>query len=367
VLYTYRVGEVTYTVKEDKTSKACDASDGSYHYRFNKLTGSFRRWGQTEEDDPQFCPAGPEILDLEVAAGLCKGSCPFCYKGNSATQEAKNMTLETFKLILAKMPKTLTQVAFGICDLQGNPDFFSMMKHARANGVIPNFTMSGTDLTPKLADEIVSLCGAVAVSVYQTDKNVGYDAIKLLTDRGMKQCNIHLFVSEESFPFVCEVMQDRLHDSRLRKMNAVVLLGVKPKGRAKGRYTPLTSEKFKSLVMACLMTKIPIGFDSCSAPKFERFLDDPKFSEEAKKKLKEVSESCESTLFSSYVNWKGEFFPCSFCEGEGEWTEGVSVLNAPTFMDVWQDPRVQAWREKLLASSCNGCRSCIAFPEVNLP
>jgi hypothetical protein len=361
----YVVDGVTYVVAEDDHQKACDASDGSFHYRFDKLTGNFSRWGKTEAEDPQWLPAGPEILDLEISSGKCGGNCPFCYKGNAANLPAENMSFETFKAIFDKMPRTLTQIALGICDLTGNPDFFKMMDYSRANGVIPNFTLSGIDLTPVLADKVASVCGAVAVSVYETDKNVAYNAIWMLTERGMKQVNIHLFVSEQTHGFVVEVLRDRMTDTRLKKMNAVVLLGVKPKGRAKGKYDPLEFDKFEALVRACLAVGIPIGFDSCSAQRFEKMIDSPSFPAHIHDKLKQLSESCESCCFSSYINQRGEFVPCSFCEGEGEWSEGISVLDKP-FSEVWHHPRVQEWRKRLLDSAVGGCRKCLAFPEINV-
>ena len=40
------------------------------------------------------------------------------------------MTFDEFKIIFDKMPKTLTQIAFGIMDIKTNPDFFKMMEYA---------------------------------------------------------------------------------------------------------------------------------------------------------------------------------------------------------------------------------------------
>lgn len=290
-----------------------------------------------------------------------------CYKGNSNTP-AENMTFDTFKNILDKMPKTLTQIAFGITGVQTNPDFFRMMEYSREKGVVPNFTLSGIDITDEIADKIAATCGAVAVSVYQSDKNVGYNTIKMLTDRGMTQVNIHAMVSEETLDFVKEIVMDKIRDPRLAKMNCIVFLGVKPKGRAKGSFHPLSFEKFANLAVGCMAMGVRIGFDSCSAPKFANVVKKMKISEDEKQALLNVVESCESTLFSSYINQKGDFYPCSFCEGENEWTEGVSVLGHDNFSDVWRHSRVEEWRKKLLCSvrGCDGCRQCIAFPEINV-
>ena len=364
--YEYSVDGIIYTVYEYDTHKLCEASDGSYHYIFNKQDGMFSRWGKTEEDDPTFCPAGPEILDLEIASGKCSGGCNFCYKGNSASQEAVNMTFETFKKVINSIPKCLTQIALGICDIDGNPDFIKMMEYSRSVGIIPNFTLSGIGLTDEMAKKVSRLSGALAVSAYETDKNICYDTIKKFTDLGMNQVNCHAVVSEETLPFIIEVLNDRMHDPRLAEMNAIVFLGVKPKGRAKGVYHPLSTEKYASLVKLCFRLGIPFGFDSCSAGRFERAVDAMEIKPEMKAQLKQMSESCESSAMSAYINTYGEYFPCSFAEGEGEWIDGVDVCNCSDFLkDVWYNDKVVSYRERLINSMCNGCRKCLIFDEIN--
>jgi len=255
----------------------------------------------------------------------------------------------------------LTQCALGITGIQTNPDFFPMMEHARENGVIPNFTLTGIDLTDELAARTAQIAGAVAVSVYQTDKNIGYNTIHKLTTLGMNQVNIHLMVSKQTHQFAHEVIQDITNDPRLEKLNAIVFLGVKPKGRAKTNFTPLPFNDFAVMTAQCMEKGVNFGFDSCSAPKFEKFAQ----SLPNAKALLQVSESCESGLFSSYINQEGKFFPCSFCEGENEWVEDISVLEYDSFLDVWHHPRVKEWREKLLGATRNGCRPCLAFPVIN--
>lgn len=151
-----------FNVIESNTTKAIRSK--YYNYNFDKRTGNFARWGQTLEDDPAYAP-GPEILDIEISSGKCSGSCKFCYKENNALKKTDNMTFPQFKNILDKMPETLTQIAFGICDIDTNPDFFKMMEYSRAKGVIPNFTCNGYGTTPEFAEKVASLCGAVAVSV----------------------------------------------------------------------------------------------------------------------------------------------------------------------------------------------------------
>ncbi len=336
-----------------------------YNYNFDKVNGNFARWGKTFDEDPQFSPVGPEILDIEISVNGCPNNCNFCYKGNTP-KPATNMSFETFKAIIDKFPKTLTQVAFGITGVQTNPDFIRMMEYCREIGVIPNFTLSGIDLTDEIAERCSQLVGAVAVSAYQSDKQICYDTVQKFVNLGIKQTNIHLMVSQETLPFVYEVLNDRMSDPRLQNMNAIVFLGVKPKGRAETGYNSLTMPQYQELIKFCFDHNLSIGFDSCSAPKFEAAIKDESFdiTQQQKDRLIQCSESCESSAFSSYINVLGEYWHCSFSEGEGDW-KPINVLEAESFLDVWYSPEAKRFREKLLSSENDGCRRCITFPDIN--
>ncbi len=76
-----------------------------YNYLFNLDDGFFARWGKTKQDDPQFSPIGPELLDIEVST-ICSNRCTWCYKSN--TSAGKNMSFSTFKSIFDKIPGSLT-------------------------------------------------------------------------------------------------------------------------------------------------------------------------------------------------------------------------------------------------------------------
>jgi hypothetical protein len=318
----------------------------NYNYNFDMETGFLARWGKTYEDDPQRAPV-PEILDIEVTT-ICKGPggkpCPFCYKSNTPT--GYNMSLDEFKTILDKMP-FLTQVAFGVdAQAESNPDLFDMMAYCREKQIIPNLTVA--DISDETAEKIHKYAGAVAVSRY-ADKNICYDSIERLVKTGMKQVNMHIMVSEETYDHVIETLEDYHFDPRLKDMNAIVLLSLKRKGRGVG-YTPLAQEKFSKLVQMGFDLKVPFGFDSCSANKFVEVIKD----RPDKDKLEMLVEPCESTLFSSYINEKGIFYPCSFCE-EGE---GLDVLACEDFArDIWNHSKTLAFVEKLQ----NNCRHCPVF------
>jgi len=366
-VYQYQIcPSLKYTILETLESKQCKGPD--YNYIFNKSNGFFARWGKTKEDNPKFSPIGPEILDIEISTGGCSQKCKYCYKDNTSNFPT-NMNLETFKKILDKMPKCLTQIALGITDLKTNPDLFNIMSYTRESGIIPNLTLSGIDLDDDLATKLNQYAGAIAVSVSQTDKNICYDTVELLTNKGMEQINIHIVVAAETQQFVYEVLEDSKKDQRLRNLNCIVFLGLKPKGRAKDNgFRVLSNSSFERLLDRALSQDLSIGFDSCSAPKFDEFVRNSRIENEHKKLYLAMSESCESFgIFSSYINVHGDFFPCSFAEGECEWKEGISVLNCDDFLkDVWYSDKLSKYRKIALETEIDGCRPCLIFKDINL-
>lgn len=346
-----------------------------YNYDFNKKTGFFARWGKTLEEDPVFAPM-PEILDLEISEGPCSGGgdnngkyspCEFCYKQNGYGK-LKNMSFETFKDIFNKINKhkTLTQIAFGITDIYTNPDFFKMMEYSRNNGVIPNYTTSGFDLDEESVRKTKELCGAVAVSIHNKEK--AFNAIKSFTDFGMTQVNVHWVLMEENIQETFNIIDELTTDERTKKLNALVLLAYKPKGRNKDKFHSVkNSTVYNKLMKHAKQKELNIGFDSCSAPNV--FLGSNK---EDYENINLIGDACESTLYSSYINVDGDFFPCSFTEGEKDWEKGISVIKASTFDEVWYNKRTIEFRNKLLnmQNKCDcffskSCRHCPTFEVTN--
>lgn len=352
--YRYLVNNKVYFVIDGKNTKVCIGDD--YNFTFDKTNGDFHRFGKTYEDDPEYGPIGGEILDVEITT-ICKGPdgktpCPFCYKSNTAN--GKNMSFDTFKTIIDKMGKQLTQVAFG-ADAFGtsNPDLWKMADYCRSIGVIPNLTIA--NVSDEVADKLVKVLGACAVSRY-ADKNICYDSIKRLTDRGMSQCNMHFCICEESYDDCLETLKDIKQDPRLSKLNAIVLLALKKKGRGV-KFTPLSKDKYDNLVKYCMDNDIRFGMDSCSAV---RFLDSVKDHKDYEK-LKIVVEPCESTNFSQYIDVNGKFYPCSFCEEIKGWEDGIDVVNCNDYLkDVWYNDRVVEFRNRLNNNcyNCHKAREC---------
>jgi radical SAM protein with 4Fe4S-binding SPASM domain len=328
-------------------------------------TGLFARWGRTEEDDPSYSPFGPEILDIEVST-ICHGPgapCKWCYKSN--TSKGENMSFETFRQIFDRITnRNLTQIAFGIGDIDSNPDLYEMFAYARGNQVIPNVTINGWRMNEYHFNMLSRLTGAVAVSHY--DDNHCFDAVKELTDRGMEQVNIHKLLSNETLESCHQLIDKATIDPRLKKLNAIVFLLLKPKGNRNDLTSVQSLEEYRNLFLHAQEAGVQFGMDSCSGPNLLKATEGRDLFNI------ESVEPCESTLFSLYINTSGEVFPCSFTEGQPGWEKGITVLDEDSFLGgVWFSDRLTEWRKKLLGStaSCKGCqfqKGCRSCPEYDI-
>jgi len=328
-------------IRQGKNLKAVKSPN--YNYIFDKESGLFMRWGKNFNDDPNMSPFGCEIADIEISticSGVDKKVCQFCYKSN--TSIGKNMNLNTFKTVFKNLPTNLTQIAFGIGDIDANPDIWKIFNHCRKNDISSNITINGDRMTMDDYKNLVKYCGAVAVSRYKP-KDICYNAVKTLTDMGLKQTNIHMLLSKETLNDVMELIDDIETDGRLENLNAVVFLSLKTKGRGE-RFNRLSDKDFSDIVKILEERGISYGFDSCTASKY---IDVSKkvMSKERADMVETFSEPCESGLFSIYINVDGCAFPCSFTETG----DGIDLTKINDFMfDVWYNKNIIFWREKLL-------------------
>lgn len=241
------------------------------------------------------------------------------------------------------------QFAFGIGNLYGHDDMWKIFQHTRDNGVVPNVTINGWQLTDEIADKLANVMGAVAVSRYNPPDTC-YNAVEKLTSRGMKQVNIHMLVSKQTFEDCFQLIRDVKSDPRLAKLNAIVFLMLKPKGRGKILGQLQDKEKYKTLVDFAISHGINVGFDSCSVPSFLSVTEGHKDYESFVRN----TDKCESGLFSMYIDVTGKAWPCSFGQNRPD-LEPINVLEIEDFeRDVWNSPQMNRWRDRL-----NGnCRSC---------
>ena len=282
-----------------ENDKIKTATSENYNFFFDKITGAFARWGKDFNDDPTMSPYGPEIVDIEISK-ICSKGCTFCYKENTPCGE--NMSFETFKKIFNLLPATTTQIAFGVGDVDANPNLIDIFKYCKNNGVVPNITISGSRMTEEYFRSLAELCGSIAISRYNPVDEC-YNAVKTFIALGKKQINLHCLLALETYDECFKAIDDVCSDERLKGLNCIVFLSLKEKGRAVGHMHSLRDpEKYKALVEYAFEKKVSIGFDSCSAPLFQKAIED----REDYKSICQMVEPCESTLFSMFIDVEGK-------------------------------------------------------------
>jgi hypothetical protein len=263
------------------------------------------------------------------------------------------MKLDEFKKLVDFMPKNLSQIAFGITGVYSNPDFFDIMSYAKSIGISPNYTTNGVDLDDKAIDKTLELCGRIAVSCYEGAKEICYNTLKRVGERAKAlnkkfPCNIHIVLSKDTYGHVMDVLNDA-KEGKIENLGAIVILRIKPVGRAKMLDCVIPKEYYDNIVKFCLDNNIKFGFDSCGAKQVERVL-----CELDKEDLVTFIEPCESSKFSSYFNWKSEYWSCSFCENNHDIMNALDPFKFNSFSEFWNSDEIKKVRfpEKCACASC---------------
>ena len=183
--------------------------DEKYHFvsAFDTDTGAYIRTGIIDENgddtgkDP-FMASYPHLIDVGIMGhcihgktGLCAKAGVGCYQSGMLIEQP-NMSVENFRLIAEQSKGRCNQFALGG---RGDPDqhehFEEILKIARQNNLVPNFTTSGYGMTPKIAAICKKYCGAVAVSWYRNEYTT--KAIEMLLAAGVKT-NIHYVLGKRA-------------------------------------------------------------------------------------------------------------------------------------------------------------------------
>lgn len=356
VRHDYSVNTKKWFVWESPIWKIVGNENLDYNYFFSKTDGFTCRFGKEVSEDPTYCELGPEIADIEIGAGMCPKingkNCAFCYKSNGGNV-SYNMKLNEFKKLVDFMPKNLSQIAFGITGVYSNPEFFDMMEYAKSIGISPNYTTNGVDLDDKAIDKTLDLCGRIAVSCYDGAKDICYNTLKRVGEKAKARnmefpCNIHIVISKDTYHHVMDVLNDA-KEKKIENLGAIVFLRIKPVGRAKNLDCVIPKAMYEEIVKFCLDNNIKFGFDSCGAKQVENVLVGM-----GKSELVTCIEACESSKFSSYFNWKSEYWSCSFCEDNTDIMNAIDPYKFVSFVDFWNSDEIKKVR---FPKTC-ACASC---------
>lgn len=289
---------------------------------FNTKTGLEVLQGKNGTDP--FQTELPLLIDVGIM-GSCLNSCSFCYQG--PTKEP-HMTFENFKTIIDQVKDHTNQVALGgRGDPNLHPQFKEIVEYSRSNGVVPNYTTSGRNLTDEQI-EISKICGAVAVSAY--DRDFTYDALERLMNANIKT-NIHMIFTRESFAMAMDMVSG--YDIwkgkvNLKKLNAVIFLLFKPQGSGKDKLNLIPTmsqlETFSKVIFNP-NTIYKIGMDSCMLNHVLQYAEPTEIQ-------KMAVDTCESSRMSVYISPSMQLIPCSFADHD---TWGVNITDENDIHKIW--------------------------------
>jgi len=290
---------------------------------FNMGNGQEILSGINGHKDP-FVLEYPSLLDIGVQ-GHCFNNCSICYQNDTYQP---HMTLENFKTIIDQSKDYVCQAACGgRGDFNLNPNFKEMIEYSRENNIIVNYTTSGNGLTDEQV-EISKLCGAVAVSDY--DQPFTYQALNKFLNAGIKT-NIHFVLTTETFSRAIDVLDGKdvwNNQFDISKLNAVIFLLFKPKGKGKNRPDLIPSdEQIKLFIKKIREPKVlfKLGMDSCLVNKLAT-LDNLTKDEEV------FLDTCEASRASMYITPDLKAVPCSFADYN---TNGVQITKENTIKEIW--------------------------------
>ena len=284
-------------------------ANNDYEMFFNSVTGVEMIRGVDGKEDPFFLEL-PSLLDIGVM-GHCENKCYFCYQGHTSEP---NMKVEDFKLIIDQVKHHINQVALGgRGDPNHHKDFKEIVTYTRKNGVVPNYTTSGINLTDEQI-EISKLCGAVAVSDYGTKHT--YNAIDRFIKAGIKT-NIHLLFTQAAFDKCVKILygHNPLKKKKIslvdkEKLNAVIFLLFKPQGAGKDMVELIPTD-YQLAVFADLIFKpqsiFKVGMDSCLVNHVLRYVEPDPIQ-------KQSIDTCEGGRMSAYITPDMKMTPCSFAD-----------------------------------------------------
>lgn len=279
----------------------------------------------------------PELVDIgimghcHVENKFCKEMGIGCYQANN---NYKDMEYDDYKSIIRQLKGKTFQVALGG---KGDPNkhkhFKDILEFTRKNGIIPNLTTSGFNITNEEINLIQKYCGAIAVSMYskisevtmEESNHYTLDVINALVSSNIKT-NIHYVISKNT---IDDAIFRLKYDLFPNNINAVVFLLCKRVGRTSDIDLINTkTDKFNEFIYLLKKKhKYKIGFDTCFTPLIQ---DKIKIN-------KETIEYCEAAKFSCYISPNMYMYPCSFVQKK---EYGISIREN-SIRNVWNSKEFQ--------------------------
>lgn len=277
----------------------------------------------------------PELIDIGIM-GRCHVNQIYCKKFGVDCYQANNvyddMSYEDYKMIINQCKNRTFQVALGgRGDPNKHKNFAEILEYTYNNGIVPNLTTSGIDMSDVEIELMKKYCGAVAISMYSKVINDNgkfsesnpktIEAINKLINANIIT-NIHYVISNDTIDDIIVRLERNIFPNQI---NAIIFLLYKPVGNAKEeKIININDKKFKKF-MEILNSKkfnFKIGFDTCFSPIIISSLKDVNAK---------TIDFCEAAKFSCYISPNMIMYPCSFIQKK---EYGVD-LKMTTIQNAW--------------------------------
>lgn len=160
----------------DSSSSVVRKDPKGFYSIFDTKTGRKVRFTLMDTDvvkDPiVYKSTYPELVDLKIT-NFCTKGCSFCYQNSTA--KGKHADFEFIACVLDRLgDMNVFEVALGGGEPTEHPNFISILRTCKANGITPNFTTGSTEWldSVKIVKAVNECVGAFAFSVSYADEVV---------------------------------------------------------------------------------------------------------------------------------------------------------------------------------------------------
>lgn len=229
---------------------------------FNTQTGAKIRLS-FKSDKELHAGETPELVDICITK-QCFHGCKFCYQ--DATRDGVHAKKDDISFLLYKLSEAdVFEVALGGGEPVRHPDFVEILKDARTQGIVPNFTTADSDWiydknNTKIADAVRKYCGSFAISL--TD----YHAVKAVAKWNDSDERVKATLQIPMGCFSWEQVSRALNQAEALGI-PVTLLGYKKIGRA----NKFKKQEYKQIV-DWMSEKHYFGADTLFVEEFDKEL-----------------------------------------------------------------------------------------------
>lgn len=330
--------------------------DEKHHFYelFNETNGTLVRSNVSGTNEDAKSRDFPELIDIGImgscksrSTGMCARAGVDCYQVTSSSKRP-DMSFEEYEWIIQQCRNKVFQVALGGAgDPNKHQSFERILKVTKENGIVPNLTTSGYQLSEKEVALIREYCGAVAVSYYsrlvdnRESNPITCDSVEKFINAGCIT-NIHFIISNET---IDEAIFRLENDIWPRGISAIIFILYKPVGFGIVDKMVKDSEKLKHFIELALNKRYSyrIGFDTCFTSALCRY--ERRFSVQS-------IDACEAARFSMYIDSELNAYPCSFDNQFGKYKV---PLKLHSIQEAWDSKLFDKFRD-VAKKNCINCK-----------